>query len=463
VAVILEVIDSTPVDTGSTFYNGVFLEGSGGRSVTIGSGGAIFVGNWDNDTNLTVNGNVVAVDLQGTGRAIVTANGSKGTDYWGTLLTGSDNDDVQTGGARWNTIDLGSGNNTLHIGDGGVGKATMGDGDDTVTAAGTKGSDWWGELVTGAGNDTVMTGGGYFTMIGMGSGTNTLTIGEGGAEFVYMSGKNLLQKLTVQDNGFVGTYHGFRYTISQIDLKGSAVAANLRTRSGDDKITTKKGYVEHIETQAGKDKVLLGDGGAGSVRLGDGNDLLQLNSFDATWGLTARGGDGTDTLRFRKATTVDLSDPSTHFHSFEKILGSKSDDTITGNAAGQKIDGKAGADHLTGKGGADTLIAGNDTVTDSFHYLRLSDSKTGAKKRDKIQQFDSGEDKIDLSEIDANGGRKGDQAFTFGGATATANGVWTVSIGTNELVRADTDGDARADMEILVSGSANLVAGDFIL
>ncbi len=83
--------------------------------------------------------------------------------------------------------------------------------------------------------------------------------------------------------------------------------------------------------------------------------------------------------------------------------------------------------------------------------------------RDTIYDFEAGIDNIDLSAIDANTGLDGDQAFTWGGSRAVANGAWSVWTLTGTVVRVDVNGDCVADMEIGVSGLANLGARDFFL
>ena len=51
--------------------------------------------------------------------------------------------------------------------------------------------------------------------------------------------------------------------------------------------------------------------------------------------------------------------------SFEGIIGSQFDDTLTGDANANEISGGSGNDYINGKGGADILDGGdgNDTLT----------------------------------------------------------------------------------------------------
>lgn len=107
------------------------------------------------------------------------------------------------------------------------------------------------------------------------------------------------------------------------------------------------------------------------------------------------------------------------------------------------------------------MYAGKDAVTDSFVFNSVNDSKVGAL-HDKIYLFDSGEDVIDLSGIDANTSVKGDQAFASAD-TASAHSVWYEADGTNLMVYGDTDGDAVADFQIELIKMSSLTESDFLL
>lgn len=127
--------------------------------------------------------------------------------------------------------------------------------------------------------------------------------------------------------------------------------------------------------------------------------------------------------------------------------------------------GSAQINEVYGGFGKDTLV-GHDGSADTFIYKDASDSRFGrADNRDTIQNFVHGEDKIDVSAIDANTAVDGDQAFTFNGTAATANGIWyTEALGTTTL-HFDTDGSTGSDeMTIFLTGtSLGLTAGDFVL
>ena len=82
--------------------------------------------------------------------------------------------------------------------------------------------------------------------------------------------------------------------------------------------------------------------------------------------------------------------------------------------------------------------------------------------RDKIFQFDSGEDVIDLSGIDANITTQENDFFVFNGYSAAANSVWFKEKGNHIHVRADVDGDRNYDFEVRLVRQSIISEDDFI-
>ncbi|MHC5748081.1 MAG: calcium-binding protein [Nostoc sp.] len=138
------------------------------------------------------------------------------------------------------------------------------------------------------------------------------------------------------------------------------------------------------------------------------------------------------------------------------------DDALYGVGGNDTLDGGAGPDKLVGDVGTDSLIggAGNDV----FVFYSVSDSQPGLS-RDIIKDFvGNGNlpgDIIDISDIDANTTKKGDQAFTYIGTRAfTAAGQIRYSGG---ILQGNTDSNLAANFEIKLEGSPVLVASDIIL
>lgn len=224
---------------------------------------------------------------------------------------------------------------------------------------------------------------------------------------------------------------------------------------------------DRLVGDAGNDRL---DGGRGADRMegGRGNDTYVVdNKRDQ---VIEKRGEGTDTVR----ASIDYKLPN-HVENLT-LTGSKAisgtgngfDNVLIGNKASNVLDGAAGNDRLVGGAGNDTLIGGlgRDVLIggegrDTFVFNDVRESLPGAR-RDTIRDFERGRDKIDLSEIDANLGRAGDQAFAFVGAAAFSGKAGELAF-RGGIVAGDINGDRRADFEIAVLDVARLSASDFIL
>ena len=82
--------------------------------------------------------------------------------------------------------------------------------------------------------------------------------------------------------------------------------------------------------------------------------------------------------------------------------------------------------------------------------------------RKKREVADSGIDLIDLSHLDADSERRGQQDLVFADAAGTAHALWASAAGNGVLVQADVTGDGKADFEVLVLGLKSLDADDFL-
>ncbi|WP_244478983.1 M10 family metallopeptidase C-terminal domain-containing protein [Methylobacterium sp. Leaf106] len=143
--------------------------------------------------------------------------------------------------------------------------------------------------------------------------------------------------------------------------------------------------------------------------------------------------------------------------------GNTLDNVLLGNDAANKLKGGGGGDILVGGAGKDTLTGG--VGNDTFAFQAISDSPIG-KTYDTITDFASGQDRIDLSAIQAVTGAEGDQSFTFIGnaALARAGDLHMRVSGSSTFLEGDVDGNGRADFQILLKTIVgDLQASDFIL
>jgi Ca2+-binding RTX toxin-like protein len=232
--------------------------------------------------------------------------------------------------------------------------------------------------------------------------------------------------------------------------KGSGADDRLDGAAGDDTVVG----------LAGNDTLI---GGAGDDQLAGGKGADRLD-----------GGAGQDTASYISATRgiiVSLAKPHHNtgdakgdtFSSIENLTGSRHNDMLVGNGRDNVLNGSAGNDRLTGGDGADKLHGG--AGHDVFVFKDLSDSSVETGGRDTIFDFGHG-DHFDLSTIDADSGRRGNQAFTFIGThdfDGKAGELRYVERGSHTFAFADADGDKHADLAFELDDAVRLAKHDFML
>ena len=169
------------------------------------------------------------------------------------------------------------------------------------------------------------------------------------------------------------------------------------------------------------------------------------------------GTEGNDRIRGTRLDDIIHSEAGN-----DKIWARRGDDVIEAGEGNDVIRAGRGADTIEGGLGRDRLFAGRDTDTDVFIFNSQLDSLRGGRMRDKIFQFDSGEDVIDLSGIDANITTQENDFFVFNGYSAAANSVWFKEKGNHIHVRADVDGDRNYDFEVRLVRQSIISEDDFI-
>ena len=125
--------------------------------------------------------------------------------------------------------------------------------------------------------------------------------------------------------------------------------------------------------------------------------------------------------------------------------GNKLNNKITGNNNKNNLKGQNGKDKIYGRGAKDILTGG--AKADQFIYKSITDSGTTNATRDIITDF-SVIDKINLSKIDANELKNGNQEFEFIGSKPFTE-IGQVRFGKgNGFLSMNTDNDSKADMQI---------------
>ncbi|GGO39239.1 hypothetical protein GCM10010991_37800 [Gemmobacter aquaticus] len=219
-----------------------------------------------------------------------------------------------------------------------------------------------------------------------------------------------------------------------------------------------------------------------------GRVSLELKPWETAEITILKGDEGVNLKGSRKGDLMHLSDRDdvvfsldgrdlvSGFSRNDRIYGGAGDDTCIGGSgldvlAGQRgndlLLGGYGNDSLFGGNGADTLVGGmkDDLLTggagsDVFVFGERMASTLGCSV-DRITDFQSGVDVINLRSIDANLIRPGDQDFRFVGSTkfSGANGELRLSKG---LLEGDIDGDLVADFQIYI-GDATIKVVDLLL
>lgn len=215
-------------------------------------------------------------------------------------------------------------------------------------------------------------------------------------------------------------------------IANGVIIENATGGNGDDDITGND--FANVLIGRGGDDAILGRRGADDIYGKKGTDTLM-------------GGAGADTLR--GGTGAD------------KMKGGRGADTVTGGRGSDDVRGGRGQDVIKGGNGTDVLTGG--AGADTFAFSSLSHSR--GSKIDTITDFRRTVDVIDLSDIDANKKRGGNQDFDFIG-TADFSGRGQLRIerdGQDIIVQADVNGDGRTDFEIVVEDFSSLSQSDFIL
>lgn len=219
--------------------------------------------------------------------------------------------------------------------------------------------------------------------------------------------------------------------------------------AGADRITSFGN--DTIRAGGGNDTILAGADND-NVSGGTGDDLIEASSGrNSFW-----GGGGND--RLFGGSDVD------------RLFGEGGRDVLQGGAGADQLDGGDGDDLLFGGLGADRLIggAGNDRLTgglgrDSLTggagadvFIFTTSAMAGPTgSPDRITDFQSGIDRIDLAALDTT--------FTgTGGLLGGGQRSVRFDAASNRLL-GDQDGDGRADWALELTGVTQLAAQDLLL
>jgi Ca2+-binding RTX toxin-like protein len=466
--------------TGSSL-NDTLIGSAGNNVLDGGSGSDSLVGGLGNDTYVI-----------NTSADIIVENASEGTDTVNVLFSGYtlgtnlENGRISTtatanltGNSLSNFLYAGKGNNVIN---GGTGT------DSVSFYEGNNGTGVTASLVTG----TATGGSGTDTLISIERlyGTNyadKLT-GDTGANYLRgYAGNDILDGGTGIDS-MVGDDGNDIYYVRDV---GDVVSeTNAATAGGIDTVYS---YLTHSSTQtytlgtnvengrivATTASNMTGNSLSNTIYAGAGNNLIsggtgtEIDTVSYQYGLLSSATTGVNAnLATGAVTGGSGADTLTRI---EHLIGSNLNDTLVGSAGNNSLNGGSGNDSISGGDGNDTLIggAGKDTLVggngnDIFDFNALSEMGLTSTTWDVISGFVSGQDRIDLSTLDANTATTTNDVFdsltvggTFSGSFASAGDLYFDNVA--RVLYGNTDGDVAAEFAIQITGVTTLATSDFIL
>jgi len=290
-----------------------------------------------------------------------------------------------------------------------------------IAVTGTAGDDRL--FASSVGSSKVEGGAGNDILTGTGSGTHRLIGGAGDDTYVVKGAGDLVFEEADAGTDTVNAY---------IDYTLGANVETLRVMAGG--LTGHGNALDNrIVGSSGVD-ILYGEAGDDSIQGGDGDDRIY-------------GGTGNDDLR-----------------------GDGGNDLLDGGDGNDGLLGGAGHDQLLGGAGNDTLEGGlgNDTMSGGAgnDIFRFRQADIAERSIDTILDFTRGQDRIDLSPIDAKAATAANEAFAFIGTAGfhkVAGELRYQVVNGDAHVTGDVNGDGVADFTVILKGVTALAAGDFAL
>ncbi|MBL4807526.1 MAG: M10 family metallopeptidase C-terminal domain-containing protein [Rhodobacteraceae bacterium] len=217
-----------------------------------------------------------------------------------------------------------------------------------------------------------------------------------------------------------------------------------------------------LNTFSHADITVLSDGGFiitwdGSPFDGDGSGIYAMQ-FDAQLFGTRSDDILTDTVGANWMRGMRGDDTIYGLDGNDKIWGNRGNDTLYGGEGDDRLSGGKGDDILVGGAGRDVMRGGEGA--DTFIFIQASDSAASGRA-DRILDFETGIDTIDLSQIIADEFNFiGDAGFS---GTGDAEARYQINAKGNTILRIDLDGDGVIDMKIFLRGGIDFTVDDFIL
>jgi serralysin len=238
----------------------------------------------------------------------------------------------------------------------------------------------------------------------------------------------------------------------------SLYGANMTTRTGD----TVYGFNSTADRPAfnfalnANPVVAIWD--AGGIDVIDFSGWSSNSRIDLAAGAFSDGGGQTSNVQIAFGTVIEQAVAGA---GNDSLTGNTADNILRGGGGVDTLRGGIGNDRLEGGAGGDVFVFGGGGVSTDF-AIRSDGTKLAP---DRLMDFESGSDRIDLSAIDAIRATEANDAFTWLGAgafTGVAGQLRGEVRGSDVHIFGDMDGDLRADLYIIASGT-QILGSDFIL
>ena len=225
-----------------------------------------------------------------------------------------------------------------------------------------------------------------------------------------------------------------------LNTVGAQNVENL-TLTGEQRINAAGNALDNVITGNSATNALSGGAGADRLIGGNGSDVYTVDNLGDV--VVELANEGTDLVKAGVTWTLGANVENLWLVTTRQInaIGNELDNTIKGNDRANVIIGMGGRDLMTGNGG-----------TDRFDFRAVSDSAWNAY--DRITDLEAG-DVINLSVMDADTTRAGNQAFVLADAFTGVAGQLTltyVASGNFTVLGADVDGDGKGDFRVILDG-----------
>jgi Ca2+-binding RTX toxin-like protein len=289
-------------------------------------------------------------------------------------------------------------------------------------------------------------------------------------------------KITLEVTDFDGhaVSKDFSITVGNVDEAPENISLSKTLISESTEVGTRVGMLSAVDPEGGAVSYSLTGNPGGYFALTADSKLTLAKEVDyekkQSHTITVQATDSTGKST-TQAIKVDVGDVT------EAKAGTDRNDTLTGNIGRDKLSGGDGVDKLLGNGGNDYLYggSGNDKLTggagaddlwggsgaDTFIFKSIKETTVLGAGRDTIFDFSTKQkDKIDLSAIDANTTKGGNQAFSFIGTKAfggKAGELRYEKAKSDTYIHGDVNGDKVADFTIHLDDWVSLSKSYFIL